>query len=76
MQVVLSIQPRTLRLKMQFSQSRLLRAVYLLVALALTASASPVLNERATLPCSARNIAIVRRTVLDEAYFCKWWITE
>ncbi|THY81788.1 hypothetical protein D6C95_08976 [Aureobasidium pullulans] len=61
---------------MQFSQSRLLRAVCLLFAFALTVSASPVLNKPATLQCSARNIAIVRRTVLDEAYFCKWWLSD
>ncbi|THX71325.1 hypothetical protein D6D05_08290, partial [Aureobasidium pullulans] len=61
---------------MQFSQSRLFRAVCLLFAFALTVSASPVLNKPATLQCSARNIAIVRRTVLDEAYFCKWWLSD
>ncbi|CAD0087773.1 unnamed protein product, partial [Aureobasidium vineae] len=31
---------------------------------------------RATSKCTARDIAIVRRTVSDEVYFCKWWLSD
>ncbi|CAD0092917.1 unnamed protein product [Aureobasidium vineae] len=37
---------------------------------------SPVLHERAISKCTPKDIAIVRRTVKDEAYFCKWWLSE
>ncbi|CAD0113108.1 unnamed protein product [Aureobasidium uvarum] len=37
---------------------------------------SPVLHERATSKCTPEDIATVRRTVKDEAYFCNWWLSE
>ncbi|THZ03617.1 hypothetical protein D6C93_02925 [Aureobasidium pullulans] len=37
---------------------------------------SPLLDERAALKCASRDIAIVRRTISDETYFCKWWLSE
>ncbi|KAI4853252.1 hypothetical protein E4T44_00957 [Aureobasidium sp. EXF-8845] len=61
---------------MLFSHFNLFRGICLLFAVSLTVSASPVLNERATLQCSARNIAIIRRTNLDETYFCRWWLSD
>ncbi|KAG9560431.1 hypothetical protein KCU71_g8781, partial [Aureobasidium melanogenum] len=43
--------------------------------LALGVLSSP-LQERATSKCTARDIAIVRRTVSNEGYFCKWWLSD
>ncbi|THY13207.1 hypothetical protein D6D01_08413 [Aureobasidium pullulans] len=37
---------------------------------------SPLLDERAALKCASRDIAIVRRTISDETYFCKWWLSD
>ncbi|CAD0058042.1 unnamed protein product [Aureobasidium pullulans] len=37
---------------------------------------SPLLDERAALKCTSRDIAIVRRTISDETYFCKWWLSD
>ncbi|KAI4730821.1 hypothetical protein E4T49_01179 [Aureobasidium sp. EXF-10728] len=37
---------------------------------------SPVLHERAVSKCTPRDIAIVRRTIKDEAYFCTWWLSD
>ncbi|KAI4850107.1 hypothetical protein E4T44_02939 [Aureobasidium sp. EXF-8845] len=61
---------------MLFSHFNLFRGICLLFAVSLTVSASPLLDERANLQCSARNIAIIRRTVLDETYFCRWWLSD
>ncbi|KAH0367774.1 hypothetical protein KCU65_g4482, partial [Aureobasidium melanogenum] len=46
-----------------------------LFTLALGVLPSP-LQERATSKCTARDIAIVRRTVSDEGYFCEWWLSD
>ncbi|KAI4747395.1 hypothetical protein E4T50_02257 [Aureobasidium sp. EXF-12298] len=43
--------------------------------LALGVFSSP-LQGRATSKCTARDIAIVRRTVSDEIYFCEWWLSD
>ncbi|CAC9885996.1 unnamed protein product [Aureobasidium pullulans] len=37
---------------------------------------SPLLDERAALKCTSRDIAIIRRTISDETYFCKWWLSD
>ncbi|KAI4718235.1 hypothetical protein E4T48_05582 [Aureobasidium sp. EXF-10727] len=47
-----------------------------LVTLVTCASASPLASTPAIPGCSARDIAIVRRTVSDETYFCKWWLSD
>ncbi|KAI4726108.1 hypothetical protein E4T49_06131 [Aureobasidium sp. EXF-10728] len=47
-----------------------------LVTLVTCASASPLASTQANTGCSARDIAIVRRTVSDETYFCKWWLSD
>ncbi|THZ40618.1 hypothetical protein D6C87_06308 [Aureobasidium pullulans] len=57
--------------------SRFFPVLIFLVTLVLGISASPVLTERATTPkCTANDIALVRRTVNDEVYFCKWWLSD
>ncbi|THY09751.1 hypothetical protein D6D02_06696 [Aureobasidium pullulans] len=57
--------------------SRFFPVLIFLVTLILGISASPVLTERATTPkCTANDIALVRRTVNDEVYFCKWWLSD
>ncbi|THX35290.1 hypothetical protein D6D12_00209 [Aureobasidium pullulans] len=57
--------------------SRFFPVLIFLLTLILGISASPVLNERATTPkCTANDIALVRRTVNDEVYFCKWWLSD
>ncbi|KAG9653707.1 hypothetical protein KCU95_g11661, partial [Aureobasidium melanogenum] len=59
------------------SQSaRLPWAVYLLFALILGVTSSPLLNERASQKCNARDVQIVKRTVIDPVYFCKWWNSD
>ncbi|KAG9946438.1 hypothetical protein KCU85_g6487, partial [Aureobasidium melanogenum] len=47
-----------------------------LVSWSVRASASPVYDPSGHLICSATDIAIVRRTVNDEVYFCKWWLSD
>ncbi|KAI4719389.1 hypothetical protein E4T48_04312 [Aureobasidium sp. EXF-10727] len=42
------------------------------LALALSVSSTPI-EERATPRCTARDVAIVKRTVIDPVFFCKWW---
>ncbi|THY95467.1 hypothetical protein D6C92_04382 [Aureobasidium pullulans] len=37
---------------------------------------SPLLDERAAVKCTSRDIAIIRRTISDETYFCKWWLFD
>ncbi|CAD0092404.1 unnamed protein product [Aureobasidium mustum] len=39
-------------------------------------SASPLVAPQPAATCSARDLAIVRRTVSDPVYFCKWWQAE
>ncbi|THX72226.1 hypothetical protein D6D04_09198 [Aureobasidium pullulans] len=57
--------------------SRFFPVLIFLLTLILGISASPVLTERATTPkCTANDIALVRRTVNDEVYFCKWWLSD
>ncbi|KAI4850993.1 hypothetical protein E4T44_02416 [Aureobasidium sp. EXF-8845] len=43
-----------------------------ILALVLTVSSIPI-EERATPRCIARDLAIVRRTVIDSVFFCRWW---
>ncbi|CAD0107588.1 unnamed protein product [Aureobasidium uvarum] len=47
-----------------------------LVTLINCSSASPLASTQANPKCSAGDIAVVRRTVNDETYFCKWWLSE
>ncbi|KAI4723023.1 hypothetical protein E4T48_00804 [Aureobasidium sp. EXF-10727] len=54
---------------------RSFQTIFLLLVFILSAESSPVLNKRSS-QCSARDIAIVRRTILDETYFCKWWLSD
>ncbi|KAI4717795.1 hypothetical protein E4T48_05980 [Aureobasidium sp. EXF-10727] len=56
-----------------FSQRLLFLVTFF--TLALGVFSSPLL-ERATSKCTDRDIAIVRRTVSDEVYFCKWWLSD
>ncbi|THX93865.1 hypothetical protein D6D03_09899 [Aureobasidium pullulans] len=57
--------------------SRFFPVLIFLLTLILGISASPVLTKRATTPkCTANDIALVRRTVNDEVYFCKWWLSD
>src|SRR4051794_20659670 len=56
--------------------SRFFPVILFFITLLEGAKSSPLLAERATPKCTARNIEIVRRTVNDEVYFCKWWLSE
>ncbi|KAG9600519.1 hypothetical protein KCU86_g5543, partial [Aureobasidium melanogenum] len=56
--------------------ARLPWAVCLLFALILGVTSSPLLNERASQSCNARDVQIVKRTAIDPVYFCKWWISD
>lgn len=57
--------------------TRFFPVLIFLVTLILGTSASPVLTERVTTSkCTAKDIAVVRGTVNDEVYFCKWWLSE
>jgi hypothetical protein len=47
----------------------------LTLALALSVSSTPI-DERAIQRCTIRDLAIIRRTVIDPVYFCKWWQEE
>ncbi|KAI4834389.1 hypothetical protein E4T44_08846 [Aureobasidium sp. EXF-8845] len=49
-------------------------SMYLLpiLELVLSTSATPI-EQRATSRCTVRDLAIVKRTVIDPAFFCKWW---
>ncbi|KAI5251243.1 hypothetical protein E4T42_04475 [Aureobasidium subglaciale] len=62
---------------MQVLYLRFISSIFLLLTCISHVSSSPLLDERATSPqCSITNIAIVRRTVLDESYFCRWWLSD
>ncbi|KAI5271701.1 hypothetical protein E4T47_05008 [Aureobasidium subglaciale] len=56
--------------------SRFFPVILFFITLLEGAKSSPLLAERATPKCTARNIEIVRRTVNDEVYFCKWWLSD
>ncbi|CAD0101075.1 unnamed protein product, partial [Aureobasidium mustum] len=56
-----------------FSQRLLFFVTFLTLALGVLSSP---LQARATSKCAARDIAIVRRTVNDENYFCRWWLSD
>ncbi|THZ80889.1 hypothetical protein D6C84_07066 [Aureobasidium pullulans] len=55
--------------------SRIL-SVISFMACVMSVYSSPLLDERAALKCASRDIAIVRRTISDETYFCKWWLSD
>ncbi|CAD0098134.1 unnamed protein product, partial [Aureobasidium mustum] len=55
---------------------RLPWAVLLLFALILGVNSSPLLNERASQKCNAKDVQIVKRTAMDPVYFCTWWNSE
>ncbi|CAD0109424.1 unnamed protein product [Aureobasidium uvarum] len=55
---------------------RSFQTFFLLLVFVLSARSSPVVSKQETSQCSARDIAIVRRTVLGESYFCKWWLSD
>ncbi|KAI5194203.1 hypothetical protein E4T39_08731 [Aureobasidium subglaciale] len=52
------------------SKSSLL--LFSVLALVWSVSSTPI-EERTTSRCTARDLAIVRRTVIDPVFFCKWW---
>ncbi|KEQ95523.1 hypothetical protein AUEXF2481DRAFT_5123 [Aureobasidium subglaciale EXF-2481] len=56
--------------------SRFFPVILFFINLLERVKSSPLLAERATPKCTARNIEIVRRTVDDEVYFCKWWLSD
>ncbi|TIA56328.1 hypothetical protein D6C77_07009 [Aureobasidium pullulans] len=55
--------------------SRILSVISFMVCV-MSVYSSPLLDERAALKCTSRDIAIVRRTISDETYFCKWWLSD
>ncbi|KAI5197883.1 hypothetical protein E4T39_07082 [Aureobasidium subglaciale] len=56
--------------------SRFFPVIVFFVTLLDGVKSSPLLTERAPPGCTARDIEIVRRTVSDELYFCKWYLSD